>query len=318
MDFVIDFQGKVGLRERGKWWKVIDNHTCFIADARIDKLFSVTRDWVHHSQLSCYDRKAHTGLLRYAVIRTTTTGDSMIIVVTSTPASTKEEEACSTQLRLLADTSHVTTVVWGINTTSTDISFAQAYQPITGLGAIEEQINGFRYRISPGAFFQTNSRAAAVLQQLVLDSMGDVSTATVLDLFCGSGFFTIPIAHVARNVVGIELVSSAIEDARVNAQLNNVTIEWHASPVERVDIQQYRPDVVIVDPPRVGLPDPTLRSLLNAPPPRLVYVSCHYKSFAREMTFLDPLYKVTSLTALDQFPHTPHVELVAVLERRAL
>lgn len=307
MDFVIDWQGSVGLREKGKWWRVIDNHPCFLADEKIDELFSACRTWAKTCGLSFYDRKANVGLLRYAVIRSTTLGQTMVTIVTSAPKDDIERETIKTTLEKLAgdpsvdktppqdDTSdhpshpfssvaaiRPTTLIWAINHTITDVSHGGENIVMSGPGYIEEEIGledpslpqdrpsaqdrvKTRYRISPNAFFQTNPHAAPLLLQVVSDFLGDLSGKTFLDLYCGTGFFSLALAGKAKKTIGIELVEDAIKDAQANAELNGLSekVTYLAQPAESVDWLAYKADVVLLDPPRAGLHPSTLADLLK-------------------------------------------------------
>jgi 23S rRNA (uracil-5-)-methyltransferase RumA len=317
MDFVIDFQGKVGLREKGKWWRVIDNHTCFIADVRIEELFVIVRKWAQSSGLSYFDRKTHTGLLRYASIRCTSTGQTMINIITSAPSSSSEEQKTKYAISKLANLTQATTVIWSINNTITDISQGDDLRTIAGNGYIEEQINDFKYRISPNAFFQTNSFMSPTLMETVCEFAGDTTSKTILDLYCGTGFFTIALAEKARKITGVELSPEAIADAKINAKLNNTNIDFFDAKTEEFDWKKLNTDIVILDPPRSGMHDKTLADILDAKPKTIIYISCNYKNFARELVKLQSIYKVSCMRAIDMFPHTPHVELVTKLERTA-
>jgi len=323
MDFAIDWKGQVGLKEKGKWWSVIDGHGCFLADKQIDDLFIVVRNWVKKSGLSYFDRKAHTGLLRYAVIRSTTLGQTMVTIVTSSPhhCSESRDEVIQkiAQLASLAginENRHPTTVIWSQNSTITDISLGDTLETISGPGFIEEEIGGHHYRISPNAFFQTNPHSAELLLQTVKDFCGDLSGKTLLDLYCGSGFFSVALAPRAARTIGVEMIPEAIMDARLNAQLNNVSIQYHDGKTEESNWTSLGADVVILDPPRSGMHDKALADILAHPPERIIYISCNYKNFAREMVQLQTLYRVDAMRAIDLFPHTPHVELVTTLIRK--
>ncbi len=316
MDFVIDWQGAVGLREKGKWWKVIDDHSCFLADEQIDALYKVTRDWAKSAGLSFYDRKANVGFLRYAVIRSTTLGQTMLTIVTSAPTDADEETAAKLAFETLNDLAGSTTLVWSLNHTISDVSVGEELRVLYGPGAIEEHIGGYKYRISPNAFFQTNPTGAVFLQDTVRDFAGDLADKTLLDLYCGTGFFSIAMANEAKQTIGVELVPEAIKDARLNAELNGVTIDFHDAKTEDYDWMKIGADVVILDPPRAGMHDKALKDIIAALPPRIVYVSCNYKNFAREMVELGKYYDVEQIRAIDMFPHTPHVELVSLLKRK--
>lgn len=333
MDFVINFKGEMGLREKGKWWKVIDDHTCFLGDERIEALFPIIRSWSKDAGLSYFDRKSGIGTLRYAVIRSTSIGETMIIIVTSAPngesqsgednvasvvTSNNDQAVIEAAMKDLAQKAGATTVVWSINHTMSDVSFGDDLRVIDGPGAINEIISGVKYRISPNAFFQTNSTAAPMLLETVREFAGDLTGKTLLDLYCGTGFFAVAMAQDAKKTIGVELVADAIKDANVNAELNNVAVDFHDAKTESFDWMTLGADVVILDPPRSGMHDKALQDVLAAKPARIVYVSCNFKNFAREMVMLQQYYNVESIRAVDMFPHTPHVELVTALVRRPL
>ena len=333
MDFVINFEGLVGMRQKDKWWKVLDNHTCFLADDQIDAMFTPVRTWAQTCGLSFYDRRSHVGLLRYATIRATRTGQAMVIIVTSKPVDDVEKQLVLEKLNGLGeiiaagsgDPTHIT-LVWSINETDADTSFGTELTTISGLGYIEETIGGTNYRISPNAFFQTNSYASHLLLDTVKTFCGDVSDKRVLDLYCGTGFFSIALASQSLppakggvgggSVIGVELNAEAIEDAKINAKINNVSPTFIAAPTEDYDWSEHKPDLIILDPPRSGMHDRALADILKNPPQTIIYVSCNPKNFAREMVLLEKIYNVTAMKAIDMFPHTPHVELVTKLERK--
>lgn len=313
MDFVIDYQGRVGMHQKEKWWKVIDNHTCFLADEKIEEAFKHVREWVQSSGLPMYDRKSHEGFLRYAVIRSTTLGETMINLVTSAPKSEEENLDRHIPEALLP---FCTTIVWSINDTWNDISVGEDVRVIYGPGVINETIEGVHYRISPNAFFQTNSFTAPRLLKTVEEFAGDLSNKTLLDLYCGTGFFAVALANKTKRTVGVEMVDSAIKDAKLNAELNKANVEFHTAKTEDFDWAEYQADVVILDPPRSGMHDKALKDVLRILPNEIIYVSCNPKNFAREMVELQKYYSIDQMRAIDMFPQTPHVELVTKLTKK--
>lgn len=313
MDFAIDFEGRVGLKEKGKWWKVIDGHGCFLADEKIDILFSHVRQWAKTCGLSFWDRKAHIGLLRYAVIRCATLGETMITIVTSVPDEKEGPQTVRSNILQLAELAQATTTVWAQNSTITDVSFGDHLEVISGPGFLMEEICGVQYRISPQAFFQTNSYAASELLKTVKEFCGDLCEKTLLDLYCGTGFFATALAPQTKKTIGVEISKDAIADAKMNADLNGVTIDCHEAKTEDFDWSTFGADIVILDPPRSGMHDKALQDVLRVKPKTIVYVSCNPKNFAREMVFLQKIYRVEKIRAIDMFPHTPHVELVTKL-----
>jgi len=318
MDYVINYKGEFGLREKGKWWKVLDNHTCFLPDSKIIDLFHKVYPWVKNSDLSYFDRKTCEGLLRYIVFRTTSLGETMVIVLTSTPKTEEEKEKVKKALTNLATDLTVTSLIWSHTSSNSDISYGETCEVIFGTEYIQETINGYTYIIRPNSFFQTNSLTSGLLQKHVLssvDSFALTQDATILDLYCGSGFFTIPIAKKYSRTLGIELVESAINDANENARLNNLNIEFICSPTEHIDLTSYNSDFLLVDPPRAGLHPKVIQNILAKPPKYLIYVSCKYERFISELNVLKEKFSVVDCKAIDMFPHTPHVEVVTTLVR---
>lgn len=313
MDFIIDFEGRVGLRQKGKWWRVIDNHTCFIADEKIEQLYHQVREWTQTAGLSFYDRKSHIGLLRYAVIRTTTTGESMIIIVTSQPTNASESDNAKKQFTELATISNPTTLVWSINKTQTDVSFGDQLLTITGAGYIIENISGIKYRITPNSFFQTNPAAAKIMLDVVTEFAVNFQPNRILDLYCGSGFFTIPLSRLTSHAVGVEIIKDAINDALYNNELNTTSAEFTHIPSEEFSWLATRPDLVLVDPPRIGLHSKVIDQIQINKPQSIIYVSCNPKNFTRDLDLLKGHYTLEKSIAIDMFPHTQHVELVSLL-----
>jgi 23S rRNA (uracil1939-C5)-methyltransferase len=177
-------------------------------------------------------------------------------------------------------------------------------------------VNGIRYAIPPRSFFQTNTAGAAALSDIVrglADLKGD---ETLLDLYCGVGFFSLQLAKSAKRVLGVELDADAIGAARRNAEANGaLNVEFRPEKAEDLSWETEQPDVVLIDPPRSGLHPKVIDLLLEKAPPRIVYVSCNYNSLVKELPRFLTRYKLTKIRLLDMFPHTPHVETVVVFER---
>lgn len=315
MDFTINYQGLVGLRERGKWWRVIDGHCCFISQIEIEKAFHEVREWTGQAGLTFFDRKAHHGLLRYAVVRANRAGEVLVTIVTSEPG--EEEAKLKDQLAVLAKSEGINHLLWSINYTTSDTSFGSETEVVSGSGELIETVGDARYRVGPFGFFQTNSFASLTLQQLVLEGAAELSPSRVLDLYCGSGFFTIPLAQLGYEVSGVELEGESITLAKENAALNAQEIELVEAKSEEYPWEDLKPDLIVLDPPRSGAHDKVLERLKQIPVKGLVHVSCNYKQLARELSVLSDTYSVVKMKAVDLFPHTPHVEVVTVLERRS-
>lgn len=314
MDFVFGRDGELGLKLPDKWWATLDLRTCVLQSEESAAIVNDVRTWARASGLPFWNSKTHEGFFRYLVIREgKRTGERMVVLVTS------GSHAMPNGL-VEAVGERATSVVHGINERLTDLSVSDRLVPLAGDAFIRESVNGIRYKITPNAFFQTNTAMAERLQDTVREFCGDLSRKTLLDLYCGSGFFSLGIP--AGRVVGIEENAEAIACARENAEDNRVRAEYHVSRAEDFDWAGYGPDVVIVDPPRAGMHPRVIETLLSAAPRTIVYVSCKYERFLREYDgtasgapALSTRYRITRAAALDLFPHTPHVEFVARLDR---
>lgn len=325
MDYVFGRDGELGLKQPGKWWATLDLETCFLLSPDSVEVMKRVREWTRKTGLPFWNAKTQQGFFRYLVIREgKNTGERMVMLVTAKPEAPQALQALPDVLDSLA-----TSVVWGINPTLTDMSVADEIVPLKGDPWIREEVNGISYKITPNAFFQTNTVMAAKLQDTVRDFCGDLSGKTLLDLYCGSGFFslalasrTTPTPSLGRRgpdglkIAGIELSAEAIACAKENAVTNGVTAEYFASSAEAFDWKGYAPDVVILDPPRAGMHPKVIETILEAAPPVIVYVSCSYGRFIQEFARLGEKYDIASATALDLFPHTPHVECVFKLVRK--
>lgn len=311
MDYPVGENGEIGLKPFGKWRDVLDLKDCLILSVQTPEILQLVRDWMNAFRLNGWNNVRYTGFVRYVVIREgKRTGERMIMVVTSGDA---HDSAIWPELARRLRSS-CTTLYWGVNPLQTDISIPTDLKLLFGPEFLTEQINGYQYKIFPSSFFQTNSEGAELLQQRV---RAQVQGSRVLDLYCGLGFFTIDVAAHGKQAFGVELDAAAIELARENATTNKVTAEFAAASMEDwVDgdapyvIRKFKPDSIVVDPPRMGLHPRVLDWLCQQRVSELIYVSCNYEQLARELQTLEKTYKIDSIEAVDMFPHTPHIELV--------
>jgi len=312
MDYVFGLEGQLGLREAGKWWAPLNITECHLLSKETPTILEIVRTLAKESGLPYWKSKGNIGFFRYLVIREgKNTGERLIMLLTSKP--TEEEKPLWEKLQKdLVDQLNpfATSIIWGIRESETDTSFAEEMIPLHGQPFINEIAGGINYQVSPNAFFQTNTKMAEKLQTAVLKNITDLEDKKILDLYCGSGFFTLPLAQKAKQVTGIELVEEAITTAKINAKKNNVSADFFVSKAEDYDWQHLTPDVVIVDPPRGGLHPKVIKTLLAAEPKEIIYVSCNYRSLLSELEYLKEKYEVVKTEAFDLFPHTPHVEVV--------
>lgn len=315
MDYAVGWNSEIGLKEYGSWNRYIDLTTCMLLDGDVGKILQAVRDWMKEADIQPWDAKFYTGDVRYVVVREgKNTNERMIIVVVHNATRGTEHHA-SLKERLDA---HCTTLLIGEQSLTTDISLAQKFETLKGDPWLEEIVNGIRYRIHPNSFFQTNSRMAAKLQETVARFLPP-TTGHLLDLYCGLGFFGIYLAklHPEVMVSGFEIDAEAIELAKYNASVNGVSdrCAFTSGPAEDLSWKDIDADTIILDPPRSGLHPKVIKTVLAKLPETIIYVSCNFHRLVEELKQFKQHYIVEELTALDLFPHTPHVEVVVKLKR---
>lgn len=315
MDYVVGWQGTIGLKEYGSWNRYLDLQTCLLLDKETPTILEEVRLWMKANALAPWDARKHTGLIRYCVIRLgRNTNERMVTLIVKDLANI-DEKARQDLIRRLS--SLTTTLYLGENPELTDLSLAKTLTLLHGNEYLSESVNGLRYLVHPNSFFQTNTVMAAKLQDKVIEYLGEQKN--ILDLYCGSGFFALACAKQGMNVYGHELDAPAIELAKQNALANNLTehLSFGAGPVQDLDWQTHAPNAVIIDPPRAGLHPRALKTLLEQQPQTIVYVSCNYRRLVEELKEFKTLYRVERVEALDLFPQTPHVEVVTKLVKKS-
>jgi 23S rRNA (uracil1939-C5)-methyltransferase len=295
----------LGYHARGRWDEVVDAEDCLLASEENNAARNQVRAWARAEGLPAYDRRAGTGVLRNLVVREgRRTGQLQTRLVTSA------EEIPRPPVDL-----H--TIVEGTGS-GTD-------GPTGALGRehLEEELCGLRFRISHSAFFQTNTEMAERLYGIAAEMAALEADERLYDLFCGIGTLGLTIARRAGEVWGIELVPEAVADAEENARLNQIENAHFRVGDARKQIRPLledagRPDVVVVDPPRAGLSKKVVRRLIECDAPRIVYVSCNPTTLAPNAAQLSEAgYRLRRVRPVDMFPQTPHIECVALLEKRA-
>ena len=304
----------LGFHRPGRFDLIDDVERDILASERVDELREVVKGWCREQGLSAWDRRAQQGLLRNLVVREgRRTGQLQARIVTS-PGSSFDVDALAAAVP--AD-SFLWTRAAGVAETTRDGDT----QIVKGPAVLEEELSGLRFRISPDAFFQTNTEMAERLYGNAVELAGLSGREKVLDLFCGIGTIALVLALDAGEVWGVEIVEEAVADAIENARLNGIdNVNFFAGDVRlamRPLLEQSgSPDVVVVDPPRAGLSQKVVRRLLEAEARKIVYVSCNPTTLApnaRQMA--DAGYELKTVRPVDMFPQTPHIECVALLER---
>jgi 23S rRNA (uracil1939-C5)-methyltransferase len=313
-----DDKGEVvlGFHHPGRFDLIDDVSIDILASERVDALRETVKAWCRAEGLSAWDRRSQQGLLRNLVVREgRRTGQLQARLVTSPAAQFRVEE--------LAAATPADSFLWTRAAGVAETTRAGETEIVKGKAHLEEELSGLRFRISPDAFFQTNTEMTERLYGTAIELAGLSGRERVLDLFCGIGTIALAMALDAGEVWGLEIVEEAVADAIENARLNGVdNASFFAGDVRlamRPLLEQSgKPDVVVVDPPRAGLSQKVVRRLLEAEAQRIVYVSCNPTTLApNARQIVDAGYELKTVRPVDMFPQTPHIECVALLERPA-
>ncbi|MBQ8365522.1 MAG: 23S rRNA (uracil(1939)-C(5))-methyltransferase RlmD [Bacteroidaceae bacterium] len=317
-----DNMDALGFHIPGAFDKVLDIEECALMHPLNNRLRNAIRDFAHSEGVPFFDLRTQTGVLRNIMIRTSTTGEVMLLVQARVTAD-EEMEQLKKVLGFIADSfPEVTSLLYVINNKCNDTFGDLEVHTFKGTDVIFEEMEGLRFKVGPKSFYQTNSEQAYNLYKVARDFAALTGEEVVYDLYTGTGTIANFVAAKAKKVVGIEYVEDAIIDARVNAELNGFNnLTFFAGDMKDILTRDFisehgRPDVIITDPPRAGMHNDVIDTILFAAPRRIVYVSCNPATQARDLSLLDRDYRVTAVQPVDMFPHTHHVENVALLERR--
>ncbi len=319
MEFAFHPEAVLGLHLRGRFDRVLRIDLCLLPSPVVSEILRVVQAFVVDHRLPCYDNRTRTGLLRHLVVREgRRTGEILVGIVTA-PGEFPEGRLLAEQLALRFP--QIRGVVWVQSSSLSDAVRVDALEVLLGQPFIEEELCGFRFRIGVETFFQTNTEAAEQLVQLALDLLDLQGTETVVDLYCGVGTFTLPIAARARAAYGIEVVPEAVVAARENAHRAGIAnVEFLIGDVRLALPELIRrigpPDVLVLDPPRAGAGGRVMRKIGRTGARRILYVSCNPTTLAPDLRELLPFgYTIRTVQPLDLFPQTYHVETVVLLER---
>lgn len=309
----------VGFHIPGCFDKVLDIHKCWLQDDISNRIRNFIRQYCFDKGYTFFDLRNRGGLMRTLIIRTSTTGEMMLIVVFYDDDKEKQENILNA---IGHEFPQITSLLYIVNQKANDTITDQEVLVWRGYDFIYEEMEGMKYKIGPKSFYQTNSEQAYNLYKITREFAGLTGGELVYDLYTGTGTIANFVARQAKKVIGIEYVEDAIEDAKVNSSINaiNNTL-FYAGDMKDILTQDFinehgRPDVIITDPPRAGMHDDVINTILFAEPIRIVYVSCNPATQARDLSLLDSKYKVEKIRPVDMFPHTHHVENVVLLIRR--
>lgn len=310
----------LGFHIPGMFDKVLDIHKCWLqTELSNDIRLAVKEYCLAHEGYPFFDLRNQEGFMRTLLIRTTSTGELMVILV----FFHEDKERREALLAYVADRfPQITSLLYIINDKKNDTITDREVITFRGKDHIIEEMEGLRFKIGPKSFYQTNSTQAYELYKVARQFAGLTGNELVYDLYTGTGTIANFVSRQARKVIGIEYVPEAIEDARVNAKLNGIeNTLFFAGDMKDILNEAFikehgKPDVIITDPPRAGMHDDVIKTILQAAPRRIVYVSCNPATQARDLSLMDAMYEVKKIQPVDMFPHTHHVENVALLSRR--
>lgn len=318
-DDIIDQDGALGFHKAGFFDKIVNIDQCLLQDDLTNQIRNHVRDYARENQLSFYDLRAHTGLLRNLIVRNTTLNEWMVIVI----FGMAEDDHIKMLMENIADHfPQITSLNYVVNTKMNDTIFDQEVITVKGNPYIVEQLGDVRYKIGTKSFFQTNPLQAKRLFDVAAEYAEIKADQNVYDLYTGLGSIALYVASRAGHVTGIEEVPEAIEDALINMKFNDIqNTTFYAGDVKNILNDEFitkhgKPDVVITDPPRAGMHEDVIRTLLQLEAPRIVYISCNPATQGRDLLLLSEKYDTVAVQPVDMFPHTQHVESVAKLELR--
>lgn len=298
---------------------IVPVDSCMIEDQKADEIIVTIRKLLKSFKLHAFNDVTMKGFLRHVLVkRSFATGQIMVVLVTAT---SEFKSASKFVNALLERHGEITTIVQNVNNKFTSLILGEETKVLYGDGYIEDELCGFRFRISPKAFYQINPVQTAVLYGKALEFAELSGEERLLDAYCGTGTIGIIASSKVKSVVGVELNPDAVKDAITNAKLNDVkNIEFFKADAGKFMVnaaengEKY--DVVIMDPPRAGASLEFLRSLVTLAPDKIVYISCNPETQARDLSFLTRKgYKARRIQPVDMFPHTEHVETVALLSK---
>ncbi len=317
MDFVCT-QGKIGLRQRGRFNQIVDIKDCFLIPENAREVYKKSKEIIERADWEYYDLVKHTGFIRYLVIRTSRTRkETMLVITTVSPKNEEEHTRFQAIFKSLLDETGVKSVHWRVNDGKGDVSVGEPYR-FYGQEFIMDDIADKQFMIYPETFFQANT---LMVEDMFL-KVKSFAKGRVLDLYCGVGCIALLVhdSEAVSDVTGVEVVEQSIVAAKENARMNRTPEEkcqFFTSDVSAYlgDKIGERFDTVICDPARPGLGEKVCASLVEMCPEQIIYISCNPLSHKEDLARLSEDYEVTLLEAHDLFPQTPHIEILSVLRR---
>jgi 23S rRNA (uracil1939-C5)-methyltransferase len=313
----IDNRNACGFHISGMWDKILDISTCHLQEDPSNDIRNFIKDFGIKNGLEFYNPREQSGLLRTIMLRISSTGEIMVVIQFFKEDKEKREALLNA---ISEEFPQITSLQYVINSKGNDTLYDQNIMLFKGKDHIFEEMEGLKFKIGPKSFYQTNSTQAYELYKITRDFANLSGNEVVYDFYTGTGTIAQFVAKKAKKVIGVESVPEAIEDAKLNAQLNNIeNVEFYAGDMKDVFNNHFikthgQPDVIITDPPRDGMHKNVVSKILEISPKRIVYVSCNSATQARDLALMKEQYNIVKTQAVDMFPQTHHVENVVLLE----
>ena len=315
-------ESAIGFHITGAFDKIYPIEKCWLMDDLHNQIRNEINRYAKEQGLAFYDIRAQHGLLRDLMMRNSNTGEFMLLVQFHYDEEGDEEKAMALLQHIANAFPQITSLIYVDNQKGNDTFGDLELTTFKGTDFIYETMEDLKFKVGPKSFYQTNTEQAYHLYSIARAFAALTGKELVYDLYTGTGTIANFVAHQAKQVIGIEYVPEAIEDAKENSKVNGIdNTLFYAGDMKNILTDDFihehgRPDVIITDPPRAGMHPDVVQVILNAAPKRVVYVSCNPATQARDLQLMDADYKVTAVQPVDMFPHTPHVENVVLLERR--
>jgi 23S rRNA (uracil1939-C5)-methyltransferase len=306
----------LGLHVPGTFYKVLDIGSCLLQPETGNRILNDVRDYMKKSKAPCYNLRGHTGFWRFLVLRHSVAYDQWLVNIVTAAEDRNILQPLAE--RLTATYPEVISVINNVTSRKAGVAVGEYEIRLSGAPVLKDRIGPFEFEISANSFFQTNTPGAKRLYDTIKDLSGLSGTETVLDLYSGTGTIAIYLSKHAGRVVGVEITRQGISDAEHNRRINRIDNCRFIQGDIRYCLGQIdvKPDLVIVDPPRAGMHKDVVKQILDMAPETIVYVSCNPASMARDLGMLKDSYQPLAVQPVDLFPHTFHIESVALLKRR--
>lgn len=317
-----DNMNALGFHITGAFDKILDIDKCWLMDDICNDIRNDIRNYANEHSMTFYNLRDNYGLLRSIMIRNSNTDELMLLVQFRIENEEERVLAMGLMEHLAATFPQITSLLYVDNHKCNDTFGDQEVVVYKGKDYIYEEMEGLKFKVGPKSFYQTNTDQAYTLYKVARKFAGLTGNELVYDLYTGTGTIANFVSKKAKKVIGIEYVPEAIEDAKVNSEINGIANAlFYAGDMKDILNREFiekhgRPDVIITDPPRAGMHTDVIETIKFASPIRIVYVSCNPATQARDLQLLDDQYKVTAIQPVDMFPHTQHVENVVLLEKR--